>query len=1340
MSVRLADRSFQYPARIAENMLVEVGKFTFHADFVILKMEEDRKVPLILGRPILHTVDAVIRVKQKQLNLGVGTERMIFNIDSAIKHSYSNDDTCFRTILKEEIFSEFNKFIAMTANENYDSESDTEESSFEKITINADYKIKTSLEEPPMDLELKHLPDNLEYVFLEEPYFLPVIISSQLSAQNKSKLVFVLKKHKEAFARKTTYIIGIYPSFCKHKIQLLDDKKPVVQKQIRLNPNMQEVVKKEILKLLDTGIIYPIADSPWVSPIHCVPKKGDITVVTNKNNELVPTRTVTGWRLLNYGMPTMAGVDIDTLTMEQYLALSRENQAPGVVKPEIRGNVNFEIKSQFMHELREDTFFENKDEDAHGHIDRVLSIVGLFNILGVSKDAVMLRVFPFTLTGAANRWMDRLAPRTINTWDLVKKAFIQRYCPPFMTAKQLEDIHNFKQEGDESLYQAWERDFTVGVVLGKKDGKNFHPIYFASKSLNPAQQKYTIAEKELMAVVFAFDKFRSYLILSKTIVHTDHSALKHLFKKQDAKPHFIQWILLLQEFDIEIKDKKGTKNVVADHLFRIDNNESSDDSEVDDNFPGENLMEINTGNELWFAYFANYLVGDIIPKGMTYQQKNKFFSDLKRYFWEEPYLFKVCSDEEVDIRVCGSFGSFFLDVIKSLSLEYEHVAMNLTLLEREILPQDHDNSIEPILYQLHEIHEDDDKSALFAANSIDDEKTTPKLKELPSHLEYACLDNNLIRPLFLIVPGMKERLSRNEYYCFLDGISGYFQIPLAPKDQENTTVTCPYDTFAYRRMPFGLCNAPATFQRCMTSIFHDICKDFMEVFMDDFSMFGNSFRTCLKNLSKMLARCEETTLVLNWEKCHFMVKEDIVLGHKISKAGIEIDKAKVDVITSLPYPTNVKELHEILEHCHKGPTGGHYRADITARKIFKSGFYWPTIFKDAAKYVQGCDACQRAGNISSRNQMPSTNILVSEVFNIWRIDFMGPFPSIRKNKYILVAVDYVLKWVEAEALPTNDARVVVIFLKNYSPDLSSEGSNYGQTENTNRAIKRILERTVNENRKEWADKLDDALWAFKTAYKTPISSTPFRIVYGKVCHLLIELKHKAYWALKNVNLDLDAAGKYRFLQLNQLDEFWTDAYEHSQEYKERTKRWHDSKIMDKEFQEGDEVLVFNSRLKFFPGKLRTRWYGPYMVSKVYPYGTVEVLGRNGVQFKVNGHMIKRNASQVGVSHDLTKPVTPHSWPQVRKSSFAKPYDVNALGPSRNSPKHVSFQSPKESIPIGQRFSPNKSSNVYLKTTPPRSSLTWKPMGRIFTQVGLKWIPIRKSVETRYNTNDSASPL
>nr|GEX05342.1 reverse transcriptase domain-containing protein [Tanacetum cinerariifolium]GEX06131.1 reverse transcriptase domain-containing protein [Tanacetum cinerariifolium]GEX06765.1 reverse transcriptase domain-containing protein [Tanacetum cinerariifolium] len=163
-------------------------------------------------------------------------------------------------------------------------------------------------------------------------------------------------------------------------------------------------------------------------------------------------------------------------------------------------------------------------------------------------------------------------------------------------------------------------DFTVGAILGQKDGKNFHPKYFASKNLNVTQQSYTITKKELMATVFDFDKFQSYPVLSKTIVHTDHSDLRNLFKKQDAKPRLIRWILLLQEFNIEIKDRKGIENVAADHLSRIENEETNDDSEVDNNFPGETLMEINTNDEPWFADFSNYLAYDIIPKGTTYHQ------------------------------------------------------------------------------------------------------------------------------------------------------------------------------------------------------------------------------------------------------------------------------------------------------------------------------------------------------------------------------------------------------------------------------------------------------------------------------------------------------------------------------------------------------------------------------------------------------------------------------------------------------------------------------------------------------------------------------------------------
>nr|GEY23287.1 hypothetical protein [Tanacetum cinerariifolium] len=153
---------------------------------------------------------------------------------------------------------------------------------------------------------------------------------------------------------------------------------------------------------------------------------------------------------------------------------------------------------------------------------------------------------------------------------------------------------------------------------------------------------------------------------------------------------------------------------------------------------------------------------------------------------------------------------------------------------------------------------------------------------------------------------MLEQLAGNEYYCFLDGFTGYFQIPIDPRDHEKTTFTCPYGMFAYRRMPFGLYNAPDTFQMCMLAIFHDMVEKTMEVFMDDFSVFGNSFENFLSRLEKMLQRCEDTKLCLNWEKSHFMVKEGIVLGHKISKNRIKFDKDKIDVIAKLPHPTTVK--------------------------------------------------------------------------------------------------------------------------------------------------------------------------------------------------------------------------------------------------------------------------------------------------------------------------------------------------------------------------------------------------------------------------------------------------
>nr|GFA80021.1 reverse transcriptase domain-containing protein [Tanacetum cinerariifolium] len=253
-----------------------------------------------------------------------------------------------------------------------------------------------------------------------------------------------------------------------------------------------------------------------------------------------------------------------------------------------------------------------------------------------------------------------------------------------------------------------------------------------------------------------------------------------------------------------------------------------------------------------------------------------------------------------------------------------------------------------------------------------------------------------------------------------------------------------------------------------------------------------------------------------------------------------------------------------------GPTRGHYGANYTAKKVFDSGFYWPSIYKDAFELVKRCDSCQRQGKVLQKDEMPQNFIQICEIFDVWGIDFMGPFPSSKGNKYVLVVVDYLSKWVEAKALPMNDARVVVKFLKSLfswfgTPKaiISDRGTHFcndqfsrvmakygvthllstayhpqisGQVEVTNRRLKRILERTVGENRASCSDKLEDALWAFRTAFKTSIGCTPYCLVYGKACHLPLELEHKAYWALKYGNFDLKTMGDHRKLQLNELNE------------------------------------------------------------------------------------------------------------------------------------------------------------------------------------------------------------
>nr|GEX71896.1 reverse transcriptase domain-containing protein [Tanacetum cinerariifolium] len=346
-----------------------------------------------------------------------------------------------------------------------------------------------------------------------------------------------------------------------------------------------------------------------------------------------------------------------------------------------------------------------------------------------------------------------------------------------------------------------------------------------------------------------------------------------------------------------------------------------------------------------------------------------------------------------------------------------------------------------------------------------------------------------------------ECLAGNELYCFLDGFFGYFHILIDLQDQENTTFTCPYRTFAYRHMPFGLYNAPGTFQRNKYIL---VAIDYLSKWVEAKALPTNDARVVCKFLKSLFARFGSPRSIISDRGTHFCNDQ---FTKVMLKYGVT---------------------HRLSTAYHPQTSGQVEVSNCGLKRILER-----TIGENRASW-----------KISQRDEMPQNAIQVCEIFNVWGVDFMGPFLSSGGNKYILMAVEYLSKWVEAKALPTNDARVVVKVLKSlfarfgtpraiisdrgthfcndqFSKVMLKYGVTYrlstmyhpqtsGQVKVSNRGLKCILERTIRENRASWSDKLDDALWAFRTAFKTPIGCTLYKLLCGKACHLPIDLEHKAY--------------------------------------------------------------------------------------------------------------------------------------------------------------------------------------------------------------------------------------
>ncbi|CAL8988116.1 unnamed protein product, partial [Prunus brigantina] len=528
---------------------------------------------------------------------------------------------------------------------------------------------------------------------------------------------------------------------CMHRI-LMEDAKPTREPQRRLNPPMKDVVRTEILKLLDVGVIYPISDSKWVSPIQVVPKKSGITVVKNENKELVPTKPITGWRVcidyrklntatrkdhfplpfIDQMLERLAGHShycfLDGFSGYNQIAIAPEDQekttftcpfgtfayrrmpfglcnAPATFQRCMMA-IFSDMIERFIEVFMDDfSVFGSSFDDCLNHLSLVLKRCQETNLIlnwekchfmvkqgivlghaisskGIEVDKAKIDLIsslpaPTSVKGVRSflghagfyrRFIKDFSKITRPLCNLLAKDSVFNFdkdcLDAFNTLKLELTSTPIIKAPDWSLpfeLMCDASNYALGAVLGQRVNKLPHVIYYASRTLNDAQLNYSTTEKELLAVIFALEKFRSYLVGSKVIVYSDHAALRYLLTKKDAKPRLLRWVLLLQEFDLEIRDKKGCENVVADHLSRLidGNHENKDVLPLNESFPDEQLLAIHD-QEPWYADLVNYLASGVLRDDLTFQERKKFLANAKHYFRDDPYLFKHGPDQI--IRKC----------------------------------------------------------------------------------------------------------------------------------------------------------------------------------------------------------------------------------------------------------------------------------------------------------------------------------------------------------------------------------------------------------------------------------------------------------------------------------------------------------------------------------------------------------------------------------------------------------------------------------------------------------------------------------------------------------------